>query len=30
MEMDDVYRCIRTLPIDDIIIDKTRIHIKTQ
>ena len=27
MEMDDVYRCIRILSIDDIRIDKTRIHI---
>ena len=26
-EMDDVYRCIRTLSIDDILIDETRIHI---
>ena len=27
MEMDNVYRCIRILSIDDIRIDKTRIHI---
>ena len=26
-EMDDLYRCIRTLSIDDILIDETRIHI---
>ena len=28
IEIDDVYRCIRTLYIDDILIDKIRIHIK--
>ena len=28
MEMDDVYRCISTLSIDDVLINKTRIHIK--
>ena len=27
-EKDDVYRCVRTLSIDDILIDKRRIHIK--
>ena len=26
--MDDVYRCVRTLTIDNILIDKTRNHIK--
>ena len=28
VEMDNAYQCIRTLPIDDILIEKTRIHIK--
>ena len=28
MEIDDMYRCIITLSIDDILIDKSRIHSK--
>ena len=27
-EMDDVYRCVSTLTIDNVLIDKTRNHIK--
>ena len=29
VEMDNAYQCIRILHIDDILIDKTRLHTKT-